>query len=98
MEFIRKIDGAYTQVSEDLYKSIAQQHIKHIRRNFFRVHGIVRVESNETVGLYSRDGLLVMQLTCGQEDIDKFRVVEGQYIKPIPVESLENGQNFPLIK
>jgi hypothetical protein len=100
MTLIRRIDGSYRELPDLQYEAIKSEYVTRVRfkKDFYRVRGKVKIEGPISVGLYSEDGWLVMPLTCSDEDVEKFRVLNGQCIEPIPVKLWENGQNSPLIK
>lgn len=79
------------------------EYMRHIRRNYFLVSGRVKIESDEAVSLYTREGLKVVSLTCSREQVEKFKKFEEMPVGPFLVyrtyDEIEGREYYsPIIK
>jgi len=101
---IRTIDGGERVFKDpEEYYKIMKDYVRRsfLRRDIYRERGVVKIESDHEVGLYSKEGLNIDILNCSREQIEKFQKYEGRFIKPIPVIECDAGygklHHIPLI-
>ncbi len=92
------LDDKSHRMSVEEYLEIEKKHVKRIKGNIYEVKGMIKFEDDSTIGVYSKEGIRVLLLTCIEDyEIEEFKKFEGKIVKfqMVRVEKDDEIYNIP---